>query len=62
LEEYEEIFQKKMETPESQARLDEIARQVSEGKDVRLICYEGEEKHCHRDILRSTVEEKFQTL
>ena len=58
-EEYEEIFRKKMETRESQERLNEIARKVSEGKDVRLICYEGEDKHCHRHILESMIEEKL---
>lgn len=60
--EYEEIFREKMESPESQARLDEIAKEVSEGKDVRLICYEGEAKHCHRHILKSMIEEKLKEL
>lgn len=61
-EEYEEIFRKKMETSESQQRLDEITRKVSEGKDVRLICYEGADKHCHRHILKSIVREKIESF
>ena len=60
-EEYEEIFRKKMENPESQARLDEIAGEVSEGKDVRLICFEGEDKPCHRHILKEIIEKKLES-
>jgi len=61
-EEYEETFREKMESPESQKRLDEIARKVSEGEDVRLICYEGEDKHCHRHILKSLIEERLESF
>jgi len=61
-EEYEDVFRKKMESSESQERLEEIARQVSEGRDIRLICYEGEDKHCHRHILKSMIEEKLENL
>lgn len=60
--EYKEIFLKEMENPESRSRLQKIAEKVAEGKDVRLICYEGEDKHCHRHILKSLVEEKLETL
>jgi len=61
-EEYEEIFREKMETRESQERLDEITREVSEGEDVWLTCYEGEDEHCHRHILKSIIEEKLKNL
>lgn len=61
-EEYKEIFLEEMENPESQSRLQKIAEKVAEGKDVRLICYEGEGEHCHRHILKSLVKEKLETL
>jgi len=48
-----------MKGPESQARLDETARKIAKGKDVRLICYEGEGEHGHRNILKSLVEQKL---
>ena len=60
--EYKEIFLEEMENPESQARFQRIAEKVAERKDVWLICYEGEDKHCHRHILKSLVEEKLETL
>ena len=60
--EYREIFLEEMENPESQSRLRRIAEKVAERKDVRLICYEDEDKHCHRHILKSLVEEKLETL
>ena len=61
-EEYTEIFLEEMENPESQSRLLKIAEKVAKGKDVRLICYEGEGEQCHRHILQSLVEEKLETL
>ncbi len=61
-EEYKAIFLEEMENPESQSRLQKIAEKVAAGKDVRLICYEGEDKHCHRHILKSLVEKKLETL
>ena len=61
-EEYKEIFLEDMENPESKARLQKIAEKVAAGKDVRLICYEGEDKHCHRNILKSLVKERLETL
>ena len=60
--EYKEVFLEEMKNPESQARLQKIAEKVAEGKDVRLICYEAEDKHCHRHISKSLVEEKLETL
>ena len=60
--EYQEIFTDEMKSQESQKRLTQIAKEVAEDKDIRLICYEGEDKHCHRHILKSLVEEKFETL
>ena len=42
---YEEIFLEEIANPESQYRLQKIAKKVASGKDVRLICYEGEDKH-----------------
>ncbi len=61
-EEYKEIFLEEMENLESQSRLQKIAEKVAEGKDVRLVCYEGEDKHYHRHILKSLVEEKLETF
>ena len=57
--EYTKRFKSEMENPESQTRLAKIAEQVASGKDVRLICYEGEDKPCHRHILASLVKEKL---
>ncbi|MCF7890063.1 DUF488 domain-containing protein [Candidatus Bipolaricaulota bacterium] len=56
------MFLEEIENPESQARLQKITEKVAEGKDVLLICYEGEDKHCHRYLLKSLVKEKLETL
>lgn len=61
-EEYEEIFLEEMANPKSQTRLTQIAKKVAQGKDIRLICYEGEDRPCHRHILKSMVEEKLKKL
>jgi len=60
--EYQEIFTDEMKSQESQERLTQIAEKVAEDKDIRLICYEGEDKHCHRKILKTLVKEKLKTL
>ncbi|MFB6291530.1 MAG: DUF488 family protein [Candidatus Bipolaricaulia bacterium] len=51
-----------MENLERRFRLQKIVEKVAKGNDVRLVCYEGEDKHCHRHILKSLVEEKLETL
>lgn len=59
---YRETFQKEMKNPESQSRLKQIAEKVARGKDIRLICFEGEDKPCHRHILASLVDGKLADL
>jgi len=48
-----------MKNPESEARLQKINEKVAAGKGVCLICFEGEDKHCHGHILKSMIEEKI---
>lgn len=54
--EYKERFLEEMECPESQARIRELAEE-SQDRDIRLICFEGPDKHCHRHILKRLIEE-----
>lgn len=54
---YEARFREEMKCKESQERIEEIARDVANGKRVRLICYE-KDRPCHRFILKQLIGEK----
>lgn len=54
---YERRFRKKMRCRESRERIEEIARDVANGKRVRLICYE-KNPPCHRFILKELIGEE----
>lgn len=54
-EEYTERFLAKMENPQSQKRINELA-ELSHQKDYRLICYETPGDHCHRHLVVGLVE------
>ncbi|MHB9286154.1 DUF488 family protein [Halobacteriales archaeon Cl-PHB] len=36
---------------EAQDRLDDLAERVASGESVVLVCFEGEDKRCHRHLL-----------
>ncbi|MBN1858301.1 DUF488 family protein [Candidatus Bipolaricaulota bacterium] len=44
--------------PASMARLQRLA-EVSRKKDIYLVCYEGEDKPCHRKLLLQIAKEQF---
>ncbi len=56
---YERRFRERvLSDPASMARLRAIA-EASRNKDIFLICYEGEDKPCHRKLLLQIAEEQF---
>jgi len=59
---YERRFRDEiLKNPRSMARLERLAEE-SRRKDVFLICYESEDKPCHRRLLLSIAEERFGAL
>lgn len=38
--------------------LEDLARRVADGETIVLVCYEGEDKHCHRHVLQEVLEER----
>jgi len=45
-------------SPAAQAELDDLAAMVEAGETVVLVCYEGDDKRCHRRILQEVLEER----
>lgn len=59
---YERRFREEiLKSPRSMARLERLAKE-SEERDIFLICYEAEDKPCHRRLLLSIAEERFGAL
>jgi uncharacterized protein YeaO (DUF488 family) len=48
-----------LENDEQQEEIHEIVELVKEGKTVWLVCYEGEDKFCHRRLLKSEIESQL---
>lgn len=56
---YEQRFREQiLSDPKAMARLESLAEEA-EDKDVYLICYEGEDKPCHRRLLLRIAREQF---
>ncbi len=56
---YEERFRREiLNNPQAMRRLASLAEE-SRHKDIFLICYEGEDKPCHRKLLLKIAKEKF---
>lgn len=55
-ERYKERFLKEMDNPASRESVIKLV-ELSKEKDIRLICYERPEKHCHRHIIASIVKQ-----
>jgi len=47
-----------LDKPKSMERLKALAEEAK-GKDIYLICYEGEEKPCHRKLLLKIAKQQF---
>lgn len=45
-------------SPEAQATLDELAADVRDGETVVLVCFEGENKRCHRHTVAEEIEHR----
>ncbi len=45
---------------EAQAALDDLATRVEGGETVVLICYEGDDKRCHRRTVREMLAERVE--
>jgi uncharacterized protein YeaO (DUF488 family) len=41
------------------ARLEELADRVRDGREVVLVCYEGDDKRCHRRLLQDLLEDRL---
>lgn len=46
---------------EARAALDDLLALVRDGEDVVLVCYEGDDKRCHRHVLKERIEERLAT-
>lgn len=44
---------------EAQAAIDDLLARVRGGEDVVLVCYEGENKQCHRHVLKERIEKRL---
>lgn len=56
---YEERFRKQiLNNPKAMERLAALAKEAKD-KDIFLICYEGEDKPCHRKLLLKIAKEEF---
>lgn len=44
----------------AQSELDDLAARVEAGETVVLVCYEGEDKRCHRRILKELLESRLE--
>jgi len=56
---YERRFREQiLQSPRSMERLEQLSNE-SRDKDIFLICYEGEDKPCHRRLLLDIAEERF---
>jgi len=40
--------------------VDDLADRVSNGEDLALVCFEGENKRCHRHLLRERLRERLE--
>ena len=47
------------ESEEARTDLEELAGRVEAGETVVLVCYEGEDKRCHRRILQEVLRERI---
>ncbi|WP_227738851.1 DUF488 domain-containing protein [Halorientalis pallida] len=47
------------ESPDAQAALDDLAERVRDGETVVLVCFEGEDKRCHRRVLVGLLEARL---
>ncbi|PSP80295.1 hypothetical protein BRC81_03685 [Halobacteriales archaeon QS_1_68_20] len=57
--EFEARYRKHIESSsEAQAALDDLAERVESGETVVLVCYEGDDKRCHRRILRDVLADR----
>jgi uncharacterized protein YeaO (DUF488 family) len=45
------------ESDAARRELDDLAARVRDGETVVLVCYEGDDKHCHRRILQEVLAE-----
>ena len=52
------FMQQILDEPKSMERLKALAEEAK-GKDIYLICYEGEDKPCHRKLLLKMAREQF---
>jgi len=43
---------------EAQATVEDLAARVRDGEDVVLVCYESDDKRCHRHLLRDVVTDR----
>jgi hypothetical protein len=46
-------------SPEAADTLDSLADRVTDGQTVVLVCFEGEDKRCHRHALREELERRL---
>ena len=47
------------ESADAQAALDDLAEHVRDGETVVLVCFEGEDKRCHRHVLVELLDERL---
>ncbi|MFB6307903.1 MAG: DUF488 family protein [Haloarculaceae archaeon] len=55
---FEERYLAHLETPSARRELDDLAERVADGETVVLVCFEGEDKRCHRRLLRERLEKR----
>lgn len=54
---YEERFFKLMEGRRAQRRISELASRASVGEIITLLCWEHNDNHCHRRLVKQLIEE-----
>ena len=47
------------ESEEAQRAIEDLTARIADGEDVFLVCFEGENKRCHRRILREHLRERL---
>jgi len=52
------IYAKHLKTPQAREELDELSALVKKSGPVCILCYERDHKHCHRQWIAETIEDR----
>lgn len=58
---FEERYREHIESSEvANAAIDDLVSRIQSGEDIMLVCFEDENKHCHRHVLVSIIEDRLE--